>query len=522
MFRSETLRTSAVAGDIARSRLLTPVFLLLLFAAAAPIFADTIPPLADYVNHLGRMHVLASIGSDPILARLYEIDWAIIPNLVMDLVVPLLNRWMNIYLSGQVFIFVIIVLLATGPMAVHRALFGVLSPWPLLAFPFMYNAVFLLGLMNYLFGLGVALWGMAAWIHLRNRRPLLRAGVSLAFVLITFTCHLFALGLYGMALLAMELWGVVVKRRLSVTDLLVFGAPFLPVLPLMLMSPTLGLSTENIWESSGKIGGIFYIIQTYSDSFDLTLGGLVVAYIMWAARRGALTLHPAGLSLLLVGTAVFMAMPRMLFGSWEADQRLPVAIFFMVLGFVRFKAPDRSARYAFYAFVIGISLVRYVDVSAHWRGIQRVNHDISESVHLIEPGSSVLVAHADQPHGSDAANQALSHAPCIAMIERAALVSTAFSVQGKQILNIRPAFRNRVDADDGDPPTVSQLLATVDGSVPGQPQFWDAWPARYDYVYVLYTDSDPNPDPEHLTLVHEGRQFQLYRVVNQTAADEED
>ena len=55
------------------------------------------PPLADYINHLARMHVIATIDADPDLARFYEIDWQVIPNLMMDLVVPVLERVMNVY-----------------------------------------------------------------------------------------------------------------------------------------------------------------------------------------------------------------------------------------------------------------------------------------------------------------------------------------------------------------------------------------------------------------------------------------
>ena len=52
--------------------------------ASIPIITHQLPPLSDYVNHLSRMHVITSVGSDPDLARFYEIQWQIIPNLVMD------------------------------------------------------------------------------------------------------------------------------------------------------------------------------------------------------------------------------------------------------------------------------------------------------------------------------------------------------------------------------------------------------------------------------------------------------
>lgn len=521
MSRTDVFRPVLQAAA-APGRLFVPVFCLLLLAAAAPVFTDEIPPLADYVNHLARMRVIAGIGNDPALARLYEIDWAIIPNLVMDLLVPPLLRITDIYTAGQLFVFATLALLATGPLAVHRALYGRLSPWPLVVFPFLYNGIFLFGFMNYLFGVGVATWALAGWIACRERSPLLRGTLSAVAVLALFACHLFAVGLYGLALLSVEGWllsrswpGIRTPagRRRIITDALAFGLPFLPVIPLMLASPTLGLSTENIWESSGKLDGLLFIIQGYWDTFDLTVAGLVAAGVIWAIRRNLLSLHPMGLVFLVLGTAVFMAMPRMLFGSWVADTRLPVALLFLIIGFIRFDADDRAVRTAFYAFLVGVALVRFVDVQVNWQALRHVNTDMQESMHLIDPGSSVLVAHADQPVGNEMTNQALSHAPCIAMIERSALVSTAFSVPGKQVLSIRPEYRDLVDDSDGDPPTVSQLLASADEGVPGQPHYWDTWPTRYDYLYVLFTEGNsPNPDPAHLTLLHQGPQFQLFKV----------
>jgi hypothetical protein len=39
------------------------------------------------------------------------------------------------------------------------------------------------------------------------------------------------------------------------------GLPFLPVLPLLLASPTWQLSGENYWEPLGKLGGLMYIVE---------------------------------------------------------------------------------------------------------------------------------------------------------------------------------------------------------------------------------------------------------------------
>ena len=47
--------------------------------------------MGDYPNHLARMFVITHIATDPILARMYEVNWNVVPNLAMDLIVPPLS-----------------------------------------------------------------------------------------------------------------------------------------------------------------------------------------------------------------------------------------------------------------------------------------------------------------------------------------------------------------------------------------------------------------------------------------------
>lgn len=492
-------------------------FTVMLLAAAAPIFATTLPPLSDYANHLARMHVLAWHTIIPELDQLYLVHWSVIPNLLMDAVVPPLVPLLGVVHSGQVFLVVTLLSLATGPLAIHRALYGRISPMPLAAFLFLYNGILLYGLMNYLLGLGIALWGVAGWIMMRDRSIWLRLGAATAIVLVLFFCHLFAVGLFGLGLLALELWrcriggGLTWRRLLPVMGQL--AIPFLPVIPLMAASPTLGLSADILWESRGKMDGIYAIFQLYGDVPDMLFAAAVIGGATWLARRGELVLHPGGWVILAIGTLVFMAMPRVLFGSWIADQRLPIALLFLVLGFVRPLAGDQTRRSAFLVAIIGMTLLRLIDVQMHWSRIDDASESLRRSAAQIDIGASVLVAHADVPSGGEGFRDAVSHVPCVAVFDRDALVSTIFSVTGKQILGIRQPFRQRVDAEDGDPPTVSQMLAATDGPVQDNPHYWDNWPDKYGYVYVLYTQpGDANPNPDHLELIDEGRWFQLYRI----------
>src|SRR5476649_2533415 len=145
------------------------LFAALTLLISIPIWTHPLPPLSDYVNHLSRMYVIANLPTNPVLANFYEIDWQVIPNLTMDLIVPQLARYMNVYLAGQVFMVAMFALIISGTLALNRALIGRWTVLPLFAFPLLYNYIFLVGLMNYLFGIGVALWALAGWIALRER-----------------------------------------------------------------------------------------------------------------------------------------------------------------------------------------------------------------------------------------------------------------------------------------------------------------------------------------------------------------
>ena len=181
------------------------LFVILMAAALLPIATHPLPPLADYPNHLARTHVIDALDSDPDLARFYSVDWQIIPNLMIDLVVPVLHRFMNVYLAGQIFTVLAFVLIGSGTLALNRALTGRWSPLPLIALPLLYNGVLLVGVMNYIFGIGLALWGLAAWVLLRDRDWPWRFVVSTLFASTLFVCHLYTVGLYGLGLLAVEL-----------------------------------------------------------------------------------------------------------------------------------------------------------------------------------------------------------------------------------------------------------------------------------------------------------------------------
>ena len=510
------------------------LFVVLLGITSIPVVLHPWPPMSDYINHLARMQVIANISSDPDLARYYEIDWQVIPNLMMDLIVPYFLRVVNVYVAGQFYTIASFVMILSGTVALHRQLFGRWSVLPLIGFPLLYNNVFLVGTMNYVFGIGLALWALTTWIWLRERNVLLRLLVSAIFIIGLFFCHLFVVGVYGVGLLAFEShrlwaksrelraagrWNAATASRL-IFDFAITGLAFLPVLPLLMMSPTWGLRQTYSWELLGKLEGLTYIIEVYSHGAAFFFTAAIAFAIGWVTRHQALRFHAVGVGLVAIGVAVYMALPRVVFETYMADQRLPISLAFMLIACVDLDLRDKIVRQGFAVVLIVMLGIRVGEVENMWGSLQAGIDSFRESVQLIDRGSKVLVAYADPDGGDDVHDLGLVHADCFALIERSALVTTAFTVVGKQIMHARPEYRARVDQVDGTPPMINELVRLVRNEGAQSPYYWRRWTSDYDYLYVLFVDQNfENPDPQHLTTLFTGDRFVLYRIDSSQVAD---
>jgi len=82
---------------------------------------------------MARMHILVNLHRSPVLQNIYEIHWCFLPNLAMDVVVPLLSKIMPLFDAGRVYVSVIVVMWITGPLVLHHALFDRVNVWPLIA-----------------------------------------------------------------------------------------------------------------------------------------------------------------------------------------------------------------------------------------------------------------------------------------------------------------------------------------------------------------------------------------------------
>jgi acyl-CoA synthetase (AMP-forming)/AMP-acid ligase II len=305
-------------------------------------------------------------------------------------------------------------------------------------------------------------------------------------------------------------------------DFAATGLPFLPILALLLISPTWGLSGENEWSLSDKLEGLYFVVSTYSDFLDAALATAMGALLIAAALRRQVRVHPAGPILLGVGAVVYLAMPNSTLTAYLVDERLPIAIILAAIAFMTVEIPDRIARRHFVLALLALLAVRVVEVSVNWYELSQQTADVRTSTRLIEPrGARVLVADSDDVSDNEALDFALTHAGCLAIIERSALVSDVFVFPGKQIMDVRAPYSQLAGRTDTEPPSADELAGkhkkteasrktrSAEASAP----YWRQWQDKYDYVYLMYTDEDQaNPAPEVLTLVYQGERFQLYKI----------
>ena len=82
------------ASNALRKSEVVAAYLILGALTLSPLLWAAVPPLIDYPDHLARMWVLLHARDIPALASNYIVDWRLLPNLAMDLVVPALAQVM--------------------------------------------------------------------------------------------------------------------------------------------------------------------------------------------------------------------------------------------------------------------------------------------------------------------------------------------------------------------------------------------------------------------------------------------
>ena len=481
------------------------LFAILLAASAVPLLLTELPPLLDYPNHLARMHLLPSLTS-PVLRTFYRVAWAPLPNLAMDGVVPLLAAVVPLAWAGKAFILLTFLLLAGGAAAIHRALFGVWSLWPCLAFLLLYSRLLLWGFMGYLFGCGLALVAFAAWIALGKRHWVARMLLGGVFALSIYLAHLLAFGVYAVMVAGYEL-GRVWRSRMTFADaartLAIGGVPFLPALALMAMNSSTG---RIIYASPlRKLDLLFSVFDNYSRAFDVICFVLAVGAVAFAFQRGWAKLAPEIAGPLIGLVLLYLAMPTQLFTAAGADRRIPLMIFLVLIGGSRWVAEQARTERYFMTAAAALFAVRLAVIAATWHQSGRLYAELRPSFDSVPPGSCIAVGY--DKAGISVQKAPLTHYAALAVARRDAFVTTLFAYPMQQPIALEPEAQSLADLLSPD----GLWYAFVVGSTPLSAAAAAAL-ERCGYVAFAGTRPFTLQNSAGLAAVFVRPRFQLYRV----------
>jgi hypothetical protein len=453
------------------------LFAALSVAALLPIAATRLPPILDYPNHLARMHVLASVDRSPDIARYYQVRWAPIPDLAFDLIVPFLARLVPVEAAMRLALGGMLLGLAGGCITLHRVAFGRWSFWPMTAFLLLYNRMMLWGFLNYLAGLALALWALAAWIALERRPVVVRIGIGAVTATAVYFAHLAAFGCYAVALVAYALssasevaGGYPARSRLIAA--LPALASLIPAALLFLVSPTSAAQGEiSFGNPFRKLDLPISIFDNYNRALDGgTFAILLIAVILGFTRRRIL-LH-ARLRWSVLGLfAAFLLLPSRLISTAGIDHRLPVAIAFLLVAATDWNEVSSVTQRNIGGLLAVLLIVRLTVVGVSWNSADAVFDSLLPAFSAIDPGATVAVA--APAHDVQAGAAPLLHFPTLAVLYRDAFVPTLFADPTQQPIIFTPEASRL--ASEADPFRLWQQIAA--GAPIKLP--------KYDYLMVI-------------------------------------
>lgn len=492
------------------------VLAVLAAVSLLPVLLTPIPAMVDYPNHLARMYILSQSGT-PDANPHYEVTWAFYPNLGMDLLVPQLARLMSVESATRLFLLLSQLLIVTGALLLEWVRKGHVRLAGFSALAFLYCLPFSWGFVNFEFGLGLALWGIAVYLLLAEGPWPLRFLANLIFVAALYVAHFFSLGIYGATLGLFELSRM--RRRkvanpVAATRLAALALPALALFAIMRVTSGAIGSEGTSWFLEFKPVWPLRIMNGYNLTVGAATGLPLMIALLFAARRGVLRLEPAGIWLAIGFALLYLGIPSKLFGTAFVDLRVIPAAALILPAFCSLSLPSRAWGMAALAAISGVILLNLAVVLAVWLPYRADYAAIIASFQKIDRGARVLVGSAEDngdPPFADLTSYPMYYAPTLAVHYADAFVPNLFTEAGKQPVRPREAVRN-IAIPYGGPVPSSLLAAIATGQPPaGAPQFVRSWHRDFDYLYVLGSPA-ANPLPDLLEVLETSERFVLYRI----------
>lgn len=477
-----------------------------------PLTMTDAPPLLDYPNHLARLALLAAGPGDP---GIFTPRWTIIPNLAIDLIGPPLLRLLPVHDAGRCLLGGVLLLNLAGALALHRALFGRRSFWPLASGLVAYDSTFLLGFLNWRIGCGLAMLCAAGWIAWRERHPCATIAAAVLASIVLFFCHLMGVAFFLILIASAEAHamrrGQILTRALALLPVLA-GPLALSFLTELRDAPAATRWTGP-WDKLVQAGSPFV---NYSVSLDTITALAVYGGVISGVLAGWIAVAPRARLAVMGLVFLYIALPFSLKGTSFLDTRVAI-----MLGCLLFAVTDPvrlPRRQTVAACLAALFLTRMAVVTEVWTEYRRDLAAVRAVIATVPPGARVYQMDNPPESASESQNAAprgrrlsngLStnwHLSALLLIEHGAFWQGLFANPAQQPIQLRPAYVHLVQ-EANTIPSYAALMADPDSGSRAL--------CAFDYALMLETGTEARLTdfvPRYLSLAARNDFAALFQV----------
>jgi hypothetical protein len=493
---------------------------LLVIASAFPLLWPDIPPLTDLPGHIGRYRVQLDLATSPTLQQFYAFAWQPIGNLGVDLLVELLAPLLGLELAVKLIVLAIPPLTVAGLLWTAHEAHGRIPPTTLFALPLAFNFPFLYGFVNFALAMALALIAFALWLRLgRLGRLKLRALLFCPISILLWFVHAFGWGVLGLLAFSAELVRQMDGGRSfsrAAINAALHCLPMTPSIALMLLwrSDAAG-GTGDWFNLRAKLNWILMMLRDRWAAFDVAALALLAGLLLWARRdlRLRFARNLAIPALLLA--AVFLALPRILFGSAYADMRL--APFVLALALVAIRFPGDAGRLTRIVGLAGLAFFAArtgATTASMWLYDRTYDRELVALAQV--PQGARVASFVGQPCGDVWAMSRTIHLPAFVIARREGFSNDQWMMAGAQLMHSRYHAAAPFEADP------SQIVSRTECRRRGWRSLDQALAAfprdAFDYLWLI----DPPAYDARLTHgldpVWRSGPSVLYRISRSTSA----
>ncbi|WP_448500875.1 hypothetical protein [Sphingomonas sp.] len=411
--------------------------------AAIPLLKPDIAPLVDLPGHMGRFRVQQSLADAPWLAQWYRFEWQLIGNLGIDLLMVALEPLLGLERAVKLVVLTIPALTAIGLLWIAREVHGRIPATALFALPIVYSFPFHFGFVNFALSMALALNAYALWLRLaRLGHVRLRAVIFVPIGMLIWLCHTFGWGTLGVLAFSGE-W---IRQRDCGHGWVAawFRAAFhclslVPPAILMLLWRTGDGVTGTTFDWFNWRVKLRWVLMVFRDRwqwFDIaTLAALLLVFLR-GLRDPAIQVSRNLLISALFLLAVYLLLPRVVFGSAYADMRL--APFMLAFPLIALRPrPGMSMRGTATLAAIGLALF-VARIGATTISFDRFDREYDRQLAALEKlpvGARLLTLVGETCHDEWAMSR-LEHLPAMALTRKLAFSNDQWSMAGAQMLTV--------------------------------------------------------------------------------------